>query len=526
MSVFISDILKLPIMQGAEVLGGKSALSKIVSAVTVLEYAEPELLHEVTHGKDYYRNEIGITGFLNCPADVERQVACIRKMAEEGEVGLILCYVGLFMPTVDQRLIDAANESDFALICMPEKNLSLRYSDIIYEIMELVFKDQSAQHTFVYDILDHVSSLRKEQQTIRTVLGMLGDKLASTVILTDAAHKIIYQVNWRDTKPDKLFQLNEEHIPVLDGIPIKYEEDQKYWMYRLSVKDKKNTGTELFILKQNKTLEEEQRSQAVELIRLALSIWGDRHGEEVIEELVHAILNDKPTKVKRLAELFRVDTASINSLWVLHSEKKEGISEEAVKSLKKMIGMYTNIIIDDYYENDYVIFSGELEYKDERELRHLLWEKQQEDLKQISVIYCGHMMNTAAVRKAYLLTRKNIQETCRVFSHRGLYTLNDIAFIGTCKSAMEQGEQFLKEMLQPIQCLEELKQKELLDTLMVYLLDAEMSVQFTGELQYLHKNTVKYRIQRIADLTGIRPGEMPGTIALYRAVVTKRLLDI
>ena len=57
MSVFVSDIMKLPVMQGAELLGGKSGLSKIVSAVTVLEYADPELLHEVFRGKDYYRNE-------------------------------------------------------------------------------------------------------------------------------------------------------------------------------------------------------------------------------------------------------------------------------------------------------------------------------------------------------------------------------------------------------------------------------------------------------------------------------------
>lgn len=52
MSVFVSDILKLPAMQGAKLLAGKSALSKIVSAVTVLEYADPDALQEVFRGKD------------------------------------------------------------------------------------------------------------------------------------------------------------------------------------------------------------------------------------------------------------------------------------------------------------------------------------------------------------------------------------------------------------------------------------------------------------------------------------------
>ena len=51
------------------------------------------------------------------------------------------------------------------------------------------------------------------------------------------------------------------------------------------------------------------------------------------------------------------------------------LSEEDAKELRELIGQYTNVIVDDYYENDYVLFSGELDYKDERELRELLAER-------------------------------------------------------------------------------------------------------------------------------------------------------
>ena len=41
---------------------------------------------------------------------------------------------------------------------------------------------------------------------------------------------------------------------------------------------------------------------------------------------------------------------------------------------------------------------------------------------------------------------------------------------------------------------------------------------------FLHKNTIKYRLQRISDLLGYRIGKMPETIELYRRAAIYRLL--
>ena len=65
---------------------------------------------------------------------------------------------------------------------------------------------------------------------------------------------------------------------------------------------------------------------------------------------------------------------------------------------------------------------------------------------------------------------------------------------------------------------------DLAGTLCTYLLDAEASVTKTASLLYLHKNTVKYRIQRLSNLLGFRPGKLPETAELYEAVGIYRLL--
>ena len=66
--------------------------------------------------------------------------------------------------------------------------------------------------------------------------------------------------------------------------------------------------------------------------------------------------------------------------------------------------------------------------------------------------------------------------------------------------------------------------RDLKETLSVHLLDAGASVTRTAELLFLHKNTVKYRLQKISDRLGCRVGRMPESLPLYRACAMERLL--
>ena len=66
---------------------------------------------------------------------------------------------------------------------------------------------------------------------------------------------------------------------------------------------------------------------------------------------------------------------------------------------------------------------------------------------------------------------------------------------------------------------------ELLNTVCTFLLDCDSSVTRTAEMLYLHKNTIKYRLQRISDLLGFRLGKMPETIGIYRGAAIYRLLN-
>ena len=62
----------------------------------------------------------------------------------------------------------------------------------------------------------------------------------------------------------------------------------------------------------------------------------------------------------------------------------------------------------------------------------------------------------------------------------------------------------------------------LLDTVMTYL-EQGNSLEATARLLFVHPNTARYRLRRVAELTGIVPGNGRGGFELWTAVVLGRL---
>lgn len=86
------------------------------------------------------------------------------------------------------------------------------------------------------------------------------------------------------------------------------------------------------------------------------------------------------------------------------------------------------------------------------------------------------------------------------------YTLSEMTFAHTCRETVERGEKAVQQTLAPLAILRSRREEaELVRTLQVYLLDGGCSVTKTAERLFLHKNTVKYRMQQIQSRWAIRP---------------------
>ena len=294
MSVTVADILNFPCLKGAKVVAGREGLSKMVTSISVLEFSEAnDLQNDILSSIEFYGSELVITAFAHIPTNVQQQCANIRRLAAVGEVGMILYYVGILMPKVDQALIDLADQLDFVLIVMPEKRLDLRYSEVICEVMEAIVHDQSTNTTLVSDILAQISRLPEHQRTVDTVLRLVRDRVRCTLILSDHNSRMLGIATWPISL--ELTWESPPQIPPMTAVAL--SEDRTMWRCPLELQDP-NT-MELYLLKDGGTLPKDIVLQIIDVVRLAVNIWSSHHADVQISELVRAILRDEPLKMRR-----------------------------------------------------------------------------------------------------------------------------------------------------------------------------------------------------------------------------------
>lgn len=519
MSVTVNDILKLPCMNGANVVAGKGGLTKALSSVTVLEFSDAnDLQQEILSNIDFYGSELVITAFANIPANVEQQCANIRRLAAVGEAGMILYYVGILMPCVDPALIELANQLDFVLIVMPEKRWDLRYSEVISEVMEAIIKDQSSEISLLTDILDQMTRLPEHQRTIDAVLRMARDRTRTSLILADSQGRALGQANW----PISL-ELQPADLPYTEAMaPSSLPNNRTVWRCPL------NQEMELYLVKDGMPIGKELVLQVVELVRLAVSLWSSKHAEIQISELVRAILRDEPLKMRRLADLFHIDVSSIHSMWVLHIEdnQQKRLEGEALALMREILSHQCDTVIADAYE-DYIV--GFMAWKDKGGNVPHLSNAFMELLKNAGIpatlTRCNSLISTADVRRAFLLNQDHLDDAQSIWPSRQIFSLEEVMFACRCRKTVEKGEQALDWALHPLKMLDYLGDgADLEHTLSVYLLEAESSVSRCAELLFLHKNTIKYRLGRVSACLGHHVDKEPEKFYLYQAAALNRLL--
>lgn len=527
MSVTMADLLTLPSLRQAKVLGGKGGLHQVVSSISVLESTDPDILvYELFPQDKYSGGEIVITGFLNCRDDVNRQCSILNRLADGGEVGMVLYYVGVYMPQVDKRLIELADERDFVLICMPEGQKHLRYSELISDVMEAIYRDRETNVSLVSSLLARLSSVPYHQQTVGTALHMLCVELSCSAVLCTQERRILNLSTWPSGIEDMIRQGIEACPPLPKGersMPCPFFSGAQ--LYRIPIRADLAQPFELFLIKEGAALSRQIIVQAADVTRICINIWGRKHGDVAIHELIRAILQDEPLTMRRLADIFHVDIAAIHELWLLCGGNVSELERHIEEDLE-LVKQCADTAIGAMYEGRPVMFLSTPRSLREtetvlQELLQLTWKTNPDTV----IVRCSSLSDTTSCRRAYLLTLENLEAAKCIYPHKQIFMLGELELAAACRKRMEEGEAAtVRETLSLASLQEDGEKNDLLNTLCAYLLDCGNSVTATAEALYLHKNTIKYRLQKISDLLGFRLGKMPETMELYRSAAMYRLL--
>lgn len=522
--ITVANVMKLPSMFGATILAGRAGLSNPVESVSVLEYGRvTNTLDKLFSSTVFQGNELLISSFATIADDVEAQCENIRRYHAVGGVGLILFYVGLILPRVDERVIACCNDLDFTLISMSKDVEAHKYSDVIGDVYHAIFRDQQMSAHYASTLIRRFSKLPAEQRSTDTLLRMLSNHLQASVILTDYKKSINNIAYWPQSLSAILGRELKKHIPKITGdqmVKISLGDGEGYLQHCPTLLESKD-GFGLYIFKHNEPLQREVLWQASELVQLYSHIWNKDLGKFVTSELVRAIVDDEPLKMRRLAELFHISVAELDQMWVFGSADR---LEPSLDLLRKCTDYFSGIyetVLAGYYQSDMVIFVHAPQAASERDAIVRDFEEQMmESLGGCGVVCCDCLNTTNDAHNAYFDIVQYAHCARVIYPKRQVLRAADIAFAKLCEKESNCRET-QAGYLRIIESIE--KTPELMETLTVYLLDCGSSMTNTAKALSCHINTVKYRLNVIHDHTGYSPTKSMEAYPLLIAAAVNRM---
>jgi DNA-binding PucR family transcriptional regulator len=195
MSVTVRDCLNLPSLSAARLVAGHKGLGSIVKTISVIEFDDYE--------DDFYvPDEIVITSFYSVKDNVSEQCRILEHSKNSGDVAVILFYSDVTMKGIDSRLLDTANRINLPLIVLPESNLSLKYSDVISEVMEAVILDRQA-NSQIDDSITLAKKIYPQEQSFNFWQLSLAEKCRNLLLKQDQKELETYRAILAPIKSNK-----------------------------------------------------------------------------------------------------------------------------------------------------------------------------------------------------------------------------------------------------------------------------------------------------------------------------------
>nr|WP_281422536.1 PucR family transcriptional regulator [Paenibacillus cookii] len=518
-------MLQLPSFRGAQVVTGASRLHQTVSSLSVLEVADVNFFSQIiqTVQEEWYAEELVISSFYSIKDSVEQQCKTVQYLHDLGEVGLILYYVGIVMPDIADEVVELAESLNFIIICMPRNDYTLRYNEVIYEVMEAIVSNQNVNEHFVNESLEKVSLLPEHLRSVEITLKLLSDRMKANIVLTNSNLDIINRVMWpRNSSLDVASLIRSMAPSILNGGTGEGEVNSPCFVEYKRVHQKNGEILYLFLIKENAKLPPKTMDQIGEVVQVAINLWGDKHNEVSEYALVKAIVNDESEKMRRLAHLLHIDVSAIQMMWLVYIQD---LSEERRirEDLKAHLSQYYKTAVIQTIDHCVVVLLGNCSYKyNEFEIAAEYIENTSLIAEISSIVYSPRMRNTQDVRRMYQLVQGVEKEVHRMYHHRKLYTAAEVRSMKRAIDLSKQGEEVTEECLSVMEPI--MDDPDALKTLMTFLLDAKGNMDECSKLLFVHKNTVKYRIKKICELIGYDVTINSESYDVYTACMVYRLI--
>ncbi len=501
MSVTVKDCLELPSLSMSRVIAGGNGLSGIVSSVTVLEF-------DLTSDEIFTPNELAITAFHDIRDSVTDQIETIKACKRSGVVAIVLFYSSMILHGVDPKVVETANQCELPLILLAGEDMGLKYSDVIHDVSEAIFSDARSEDFYIDNTIDRISQMDARHRNLDTVLGLISEYNHSSVSLCSANNQILGYSLWpagSSLDIEKIFK------NIIDETPGYHTEK----IISYDFKSKGGTPLRLYFINPFATISRNTLSETAQIIQLYVSIWNMNLNTNSRESVIPLIIERKHDMLVEACRINNIHLGDYKSMLIFSSN-------EDIAKIKGLISEYDRLSVTDYYSNVLISFLSS-------NLADTKGQLLIDDLSEICEDKIYKFVGDDVVQNApdiYLRLCEAASTIEKIFPRKKVVMFDTLLFSSSCvrlKNGMSSETAYYYALLSS---LDNEKSEDLLLTLQTYLFDAESSIKRTAELLFLHRNTVKYRLDRIRDYLGRDFEQMPLFQDVYLAAALERIREL
>ncbi|AIQ10828.1 PucR family transcriptional regulator [Paenibacillus durus] len=480
--ITIEEVLAIPILRNARVLAGSQGLNRVVQFIDVMEV--PDLKGWVKEGVLMLTTAYAIR-------DNPSELAGLIRVLDQGGGAALAIKPARFLKGIPQDALDASDETGLPLIEVPSE---IPYTDITRPIMERVLDRQAAL-------------LRRSEEVYRTLTTMVLQNSGIQAVSDNVAGLLRAPVAVIDNEGELIVSSPAGQAWDLSRTPLEWAINvDRRNVARLLVDKKELDEMELVGIEQARLV------LALELMRNKIVADTEmRLRGNFIDELLTPPVPPRHEVEQRARKL----GLNVEHLWevaVIEGEWAAGEEELLTRRLEEEARIRRVSPHVEFRSNRAVLFLPSMEIKRVEDNRNRLmpwadtlegWASDKLPGLTGSRIGLGGQKRLWEIYDSYNEARKALNVSRRIGQGRFVIRYEEVEIYDLLGNAMEGPEfaELFNRKLGKLRQYDEEHNGDLMRTFLYYL-ESRGSLIDTSNRLFIHRNSVKYRLERIRDITG------------------------
>ncbi len=528
MKLSLRDVLNFGGLLHATVLAGNDKLDSIfIESVTTIEVTDNLI------GDWVKKNQLCITTMYAIRNDLQQQLNLVKILHRKKCAALVVCHVGIWIEQLDDAFISLCQELQLPLI---RPNMEVSYLDILNPLIYRLMSKPESENLPYRELDRDILNMIIQGDPLSNIMKKATHYYENKVTYLDSYCNCIYSnKTWKDVErektyihknfnlvfshlmqksfldsiealPNRLVYLVQTKTNVLGFLIFDMQEcDGQKREQLLQLAETLNTICALVTGRQTRT--RQIKEYYIQEYITDLLVWNFRTAQEAVTRGIEAGL--------KLKDKNHFILINLNSVRNLNNIQKESLVEqlriEVLPQIRQKMEMIDSEVIVHLYSDQFII----LIETDKQKNDIVSYMENSKDLLNrygisVSIGISEKFNSVEDIPAAYKQATQAYSLGRSYFGEQKTIFYSDIYFFDEILKMKEKDEAiiFSQKILSKLINYDALHQSDLLYTLaMLLMYNADIST--VASFMHLHRNTLLYRKNKIVEILGYSPFDMP-----------------